>query len=122
MVPTWGGTQRLARLVGSGMAKEILLSGDRFSVEEAHRMGLINKIVPHENLIPYCRDLARRIMANAPLAVLRTKLAINEGLQMPLDQALHYETELWLANFYTEDREEGTRSFIEKRKANFKGR
>lgn len=122
VVPTWGGTQRLARLVGAGLAKEILFTGDRFSVEEAYRIGLVNKMVPHDNLIPYCKDLARRIMANAPLAVERTKTAINEGLQMPLDQALQYEAELWLANFYTEDREEGTRSFNEKRKPNFKGR
>ncbi len=122
VIPTWGGTQRLARLVGSGLAKEILLTGDRFSVEEAYRIGILNKIVPHENLIPYCKDLARRIMANAPLAVQRTKIAIHEGLQMPLDQALQYEAELWLANFYTEDREEGTRSFIEKRKACFQGK
>jgi len=122
VVPTWGGTQRLARLVGSGRAKEILFSGDRFSVEEAYRIGLVNKIVSPDSLIPYCKDLARRIMANAPLAVVRTKAAINEGMQMPLDQALHYEAELWLANFATEDREEGTRSFSEKRKAIFKGR
>jgi enoyl-CoA hydratase/carnithine racemase len=122
VVPTWGGTQRLARLVGAGLAKEILFTGDRFRAEEAHRIGLINKIVPHDTLIPYCQGLARRIMAHAPLAIERTKIAINEGLQMPLDQALQYEAELWLANFYTEDREEGTRSFGEKRKPNFKGR
>jgi enoyl-CoA hydratase len=122
VIPTWGGTQRLARLVGSGRAKEILLTGDRFSVEEAHRMGLINKIVAHDDLIPQCKDVARRILKNAPLAVERTKMAIQEGLQMPLDQALQYEAELWLANFYTEDRVEGTRSFLEKRKACFKGR
>lgn len=122
VVPTWGGTQRLARLIGTGLAKEILLTGDRFSVEEAYRIGLVNKIVPHDSLITYCKDMAKRIMANAPLAVQKTKKAINEGLQMPLDQGMHYEAELWLSNFPTEDREEGTRSFFEKRKPKFVGR
>lgn len=91
-------------------------------MEEAYRIGLVNKIVPHDSLIPYCKDMAKRIMANAPLAVQKTKKAINEGLQMPLDQGMHYEGELWLSNFPTEDREEGTRSFSEKRKPKFVGR
>ncbi|WP_141334682.1 MULTISPECIES: enoyl-CoA hydratase/isomerase family protein [unclassified Paenibacillus] len=122
LYPGWGGTQRLVRLVGKGITKELVFTGERLSAEEAKELGLVNKVVKHEELLPYCRTLAEKIIANSPIAVMQAKKAINQGSEISLDQALVLEAEAWLVNFSTEDRVEGLASFLEKRKPHYKGK
>ncbi|MED4601018.1 enoyl-CoA hydratase-related protein [Paenibacillus validus] len=122
LYPGWGGTQRLVRLVGKGITKELVFTGERLSAEEAKELGLVNKVVKHEELLPYCRTLADKIIANSPIAVMQAKKAINQGSEISLDQALVLEAEAWLVNFSTEDRVEGLTSFLEKRKPHYKGK
>ncbi|MGG2200073.1 enoyl-CoA hydratase/isomerase family protein [Paenibacillus validus] len=122
LYPGWGGTQRLVRLVGKGITKELVFTGERLSAEEAKELGLVNKVVKHEELLPYCRTLADKIIANSPIAVMQAKKAINQGSEISLDQALVLEAEAWLVNFSTEDRVEGLASFLEKRKPHYKGK
>lgn len=122
LFPGWGGTQRLARLVGEGRAKELVLTGERISAEEAYRIGLVNRVVPGSELMDACRQLAAKILAASPIGVRQAKKAIHEGLQVSLDQGLAIEAEAWLVNFATEDRREGLGAFLEKRKPQFRGR
>jgi enoyl-CoA hydratase/carnithine racemase len=122
LYPGWGGTQRLPRIVGSGRAKELIFTGDRISAEEAYRIGLVNKVVPHEQLLETCEKIAAKIIANAPIAIKQAKKVIHEGLQVPLPQGLVIEAEGWVVNAATEDRVEGLTAFLEKRKPNFVGR
>jgi len=122
LIAGWGGTQRLSRLIGKGKAKELIFTGEMIDANEAYRIGLVNKVVPQNELIETCKNIAKKILGNSPIAVLQSKKAINEGLTMPLDQGLKYEAEAWLVNFATEDRDEGLRAFLEKRKPLFKGK
>ena len=122
LIAGWGGTQRLSRLVGKGRAKELIFTGEMIDANEAYRIGLVNKVVLAVELIDTCKKMAKKILGNSPIAVLQSKKAINEGLTMSLDQGLKYEAETWLVNFATEDRDEGLRAFLEKRKPVFKGR
>ena len=122
LIAGWGGTQRLSRLVGKGKAKELIFTGEMVDANEALRIGLVNRVVPAEELIETCKKIARKILGNSPIAVLQSKKAINEGLQMSLDHGLKYEAEAWLVNYATEDRNEGLSAFLEKRKPVFKGR
>ncbi len=122
LIPGYGGTQRLARLVGKGQAMELILSGRIIDAEEAERLGLVNRTVPQSDLYPTCEVLAREIIANAPLALEYAIEAINKGLEKTLDEGLMLEAELFGQSCATEDSKEGTQAFIEKRKANFKGR
>ena len=122
LIAGWGGTQRLSRLVGKGKAKELIFTGEMVDANEALRIGLVNRVVPAEELIETCKKIARKILGNSPIAVLQSKKAINEGLQMSLDHGLKYEAEAWLVNYATEDRSEGLSAFLEKRKPVFKGK
>jgi len=122
LIPGYGGTQRLSRLVGKGKAMEMILSGESIGAQEAERVGLVNGVVSREDLIPRCRELAARILTNGPLAVRYCMEAINSGLDMPLPEATRLEASLFSLCFATEDMKEGTRAFIEKRKPKFKGR
>ncbi len=122
LIPGYGGTQRLPRLVGKGKAMEMILSGESIGAQEAERVGLVNGVVSREDLIPRCRELATGILANGPLAVRYCIEAINSGLDMPLPEATRLEASLFSLCFATEDMKEGTRAFIEKRKPKFKGR
>ncbi len=122
LIAGWGGTQRLSRLVGKGKAKELIFTGEMVDANEALRIGLVNRVVPAGELIETCKKIARKILGNSPIAVLQSKKAINEGLQMSLDHGLKYEAEAWLVNYATEDRNEGLSAFLEKRKPVFKGR
>lgn len=122
LIAGWGGTQRLSRLVGKGKAKELIFTGEMIDANEAYRIGLVNKVVPPEELVETCKKMARKILGNSPIAVLQSKKAINEGLQMSLDHGLKYEAEAWLVNYATEDRNEGLSAFLEKRKPVFKGK
>ena len=122
IVPGYGGTQRLPRLVGKGRALEMILTGDPITAEEAHRIGLLNRVVPKEELIPTARRIASRILENGPVAVALSLQAVNRGLEMPLGDALDWEASQFGLSCATEDIREGTRAFLEKRKARFEGR
>jgi enoyl-CoA hydratase/carnithine racemase len=121
LYPGWGGTQRLVRLVGKGIAKELVFTGCHLSAEEAKELGIVNKVVKHENLMNHCYQLAEKILANSPIAVMQAKKAINQGSEISLDQGLVLEAEAWLVNFSTEDRVEGLTAFLEKRKPQYRG-
>ena len=122
IVPGYGGTQRLPRLVGKGRALEMILTGDPVSAGEASRIGLVNRVVPRQELIPAARRIASRILENGPAAVALCLQAVNRGMEMPLDAALTFEASQFGLSCATEDIREGTRAFLEKRKAEFKGR
>nr|WP_321468599.1 enoyl-CoA hydratase-related protein [uncultured Desulfobulbus sp.] len=120
-IPGFAGTQRLPRLVGKGRAKELLLTGDVIDAQEACRIGLVNRVVPQEELVAASRALAAKIAAKGALAVQWCKEAVNRGLEMEIDQACAYEADLFALTFATEDRAEGMGAFVEKRKPQFKG-
>lgn len=117
----YGGTQRLPRLVGRGAALRILLTGEILSAQEAFRIGLVDEVVPADELMPRAEALALQIAANAPLAVRETLRAVDEGLDLPLDLALSREAAFFGALCGTADKAEGTRAFLEKRAAVWKG-
>ncbi|MBM6869898.1 enoyl-CoA hydratase/isomerase family protein [Pseudoflavonifractor phocaeensis] len=116
ILPGFGGTQRLARLVGKGRAKELIFTCDMISAEEAYRIGLANHVVPQEELIGYCKAMAGRIMKNGPFAVTLAKQAINTGMDTDLDSGLKLEANLFGLSFSTADKKEGMTAFLEKRK------
>ncbi|SHJ57404.1 enoyl-CoA hydratase-related protein [Desulfofundulus thermosubterraneus] len=122
LIAGFGGTQRLTRLVNPGLAKEILFTADMFDAETARRIGLVNHVVPAEELLNFCRGMAERIAARGPVAVRLTKEAVNEGLEMDLEKALAHEADLFGLVFATADREEGITAFLNKRKPQFQGR
>jgi enoyl-CoA hydratase len=122
LIPGYAGTQRLARLVGKGRALELLLSGDPISAQEAHRIGLVNRVVPAGELMLEARRVAAMLAAKAPLAARYIMDAVHEGLEMPFAQAEILEATLFGLVSSTEDMREGTRAFLEKRKAAFTGR
>jgi len=118
----YGGSQRLPRLVGKGLAMQMLLSGEMISATEAHRIGLVNEVVPQAELISRAEAIAQKIIANAPLAVQYTMEAVNKGMEMPLAEGLFLEATLFAVACATEDKKEGTTAFLEKRAANFQGK
>lgn len=122
IIPGYGGSQRLARLCGKGIAHEWCLTGDMYSAEEALRIGLVNRVVEPAELIPTAEVLAKKIIANAPLAVKFAMEAIEHGMEMTQEEGLFLEATLFGLCCATEDMREGTRAFIEKRPAQFKGR
>jgi enoyl-CoA hydratase len=122
IIPGYAGTQRLARLVGRGRALELLLTGDQIPAAEAHRLGLVNRVVPAADLLAETRTLATALAAKAPLAVRYIIDAVNGGLEMPLREAQVFEATLFGLVASTEDMREGTRAFLEKRQAEFKGK
>ncbi len=122
LMPGYGGTQRLARLVGEGRAMQLNLTGEPISAEEAFRIGLVNEVVPPGDLMQEAEALANKIKANAPLAVRFAMEAIHHGLQGTLDEGLYLEATLFSLCATTEDMKEGTKAFLEKRAPQFKGR
>ncbi|MHB1044299.1 MAG: enoyl-CoA hydratase/isomerase family protein [Eubacteriales bacterium] len=122
LFPGWGGTQRMARLAGKGVAKELVFTGKQISADEAYRIGLVNKVFPHENLKAACVEIANQIIANSPIAVRQAKKALNDGTEMSMDEGITYEAECWLVNFATRDRVEGLSAFLEKRKPEYQGK
>jgi enoyl-CoA hydratase len=122
IIPGYGGTQRLPRLVGKGLALQILLSGEMISAHEAHRIGLVNEIVPQEELISRAEAIAAKIIANGPLACRYVIEAVNKGMEMTLQEGLFLEASLFGLSCATEDKNEGTKAFLEKRAAQFKGK
>ncbi len=122
IVPGYGGTQRLPRLIGRGRALELLLSGEPIDASEAHRIGLVNAIAPQEELIATAKQWARKVIANGPLAVALTMESVDTGLNGGLDAGLRFESMAFGLTAASEDRREGTAAFLEKRKAVFTGR
>jgi len=122
LIPGYGGTQRLARIVGKGRALELLLSGDQITAQEAHRIGLVNRVFPAGELLAGARALAASLAARAPVAIHYILEAVGKGLEMPLAQAQGFEATLFGLVSSTEDMREGTKAFLEKRKPVFQGR
>jgi enoyl-CoA hydratase len=122
LIPGYAGTQRLARLVGKGKAMEIILTGAPIAAAEAERIGLVNRVVPASELMQAARTLAAELARQAPVAMRYILDAINHGLEMPFAQGRDFEATLFGLVAATEDMREGTRAFLEKRKAEFKGR
>jgi enoyl-CoA hydratase len=122
VTPGFGGTQRLPRLVGPAIAKELLFTGDLIGAERAYQIGLVNHVVQPEELMDKALEMAKKIASKGQLAVRMSKQGVNEGMQMDLDRALQYETELFGLSFSTEDQKEGMAAFVEKRPAVFKGK
>ena len=122
LIPGYAGTQRLTRLVGKGRALEMVLSGDPISAAEAYRIGLVNQVVPPQDLIATAEKLAQKILANAPLAVKFALEAVNHGLEMTEAEGQFLEANLFALCCTTADMKEGTRAFLEKRPARFTGK
>jgi enoyl-CoA hydratase len=122
LIPGYGGTQRLPRLVGRGRALELLLSGDPINAEEAYRIGLINAVVPQSDLLQHSRAWLAKVLANGPLALGLALDAVDAGLSSGLEEGLRFEAAAFGLSAATEDRREGTRAFLEKRKPAFAGK
>jgi enoyl-CoA hydratase len=122
LLPGYGGSQRLPRLVGKGAALKLLLTGEMISAAEALRIGLVDEVVPAADLLPRVRALASTIASMAPIAVRQTIAAVNVGYDLPLEQALAHEAALFGLCCGTEDKAEGTAAFLEKRPPSWKGR
>lgn len=116
ITPGFGGTQRLARIIGVGKAKEMIYAATNIKADEALRIGLVNAVYPLEELMPAAKKLAGKIAKNAPIAVRACKKAINEGLDVDMDKAIVIEEKLFGSCFESEDQKEGMAAFLEKRK------
>ena len=122
IVPTMGGTYFLPRLVGIDKACELIWTGDLIDAREAERIGLVTKVVPHEELEAATEELAVKLTKGAPLAIARSKTMIYKGLDMELERAMDDIMEAWMALSQTEDHREALSAFLEKREPVFKGR
>ncbi|HPF45214.1 MAG TPA: short-chain-enoyl-CoA hydratase [Syntrophomonadaceae bacterium] len=122
ITPGFGGTQRLPRLVGAGMAKQLLFTADVINAAEALRIGLVNEVVNPEDLIARVKEIAGKICSKGKLAVRLAKVAANEGMQTDIDRAMTIEADLFGLCFSTEDQKEGMTAFIEKRSPLFVGK
>ena len=122
IMPGWGGTQRLARLVGPGAAKLLMMTGERIDANEALRLGIVERVVPAAELTTTAKQIAQKIASLPPLSIDAIKQAVNHGLNMSLEDANAYEASLFGELTVTEDCKEGTAAFLEKRKAEWKGK
>jgi enoyl-CoA hydratase/carnithine racemase len=122
IIPGGGGTQRLPRLVGKGRALQIILSGAMITAQEAYRIGLVNEVVPATDLIPRAEAILKQIFANAPVAIRFSLEAVNRGLETSQAEGMALEASLFGLCAGTEDKDEGTQAFLQKRPAKFKGR
>ena len=120
--PGYGGTQRLTRLIGRGPALQMLLTGDPVDATEAHRLGIANMVVPHDELLAAATTLAQAMLKNGPLALARALEAVDRGLEMTLEAGIALESELFGSLADTDDMREGTTAFLEKRPAAFRGK
>lgn len=119
IIPGFGGTQRLPRLVGKGMGKLMIMTADYIKADEAKALGLVERVVAPEELMPVCEEIAKKIMSKAPIAIKAAKTSINKGIMLDLETAVALEGEACGAPFSSEDRVEGMKAFLEKRKAEF---
>jgi enoyl-CoA hydratase len=122
IIPGYGGTQRMARLVGKAKAFELICTGDRVSAAEAERIGLVNRVVPADQLLAAAEELAKRIASRSPVAVRAAMEAINHGIDMPFEEGQLLEATLFGLLCATEDMKEGMAAFLEKREARFPGK
>src|ERR1035441_4409931 len=122
IIPGYGGTQRLSRLVGKGLAMQVVLAGGVITAQGAYRIGLVNEVTAAAELVPRAEAIAAKIVANAPLAVRYAMEAVNKGMEMTLAEGLFLEATLFGVCCATEDKKEGTAAFLEKRPAVFKGK
>ena len=122
IIPGWGGTQRLVRSVSRAKAAEMLLMAERIDAQEAYRIGLVNKVVPLDQLMPTAEEWAQRLCEIPPLAVRAAKEAMTKGAEMTLEDGLRLETKLMDFCFSSEDHKEARQAFLEKRKPELKGK
>ncbi|HWQ79437.1 MAG TPA: enoyl-CoA hydratase-related protein [Anaerovoracaceae bacterium] len=122
IIPGFGGTQRLPRLVGKGMAKYLIYGAEMIDAAEAYRIGLVQKIVPHDDLIAEAERYAKLVIGKAPIAIKMAKTAINNGINLDLKSGVAFEAESYVSTFCSEDRVEGMKAFVEKRQADFKNK
>ena len=122
IIPGFGGTQRLPRLIGEGRAKELIYTADNVSAAEAFRLGLVNHVCPPDQLMDEARKMAKKIASKAPLAVGYAKFAIGKGMQVDIDTAMSIESDMFGMSCATADKFEGMTAFVEKCKANFQGK
>jgi enoyl-CoA hydratase len=121
IIPGYGGTQRLPRLIGAGKAKEIIFADERIPAQEALRLGLVQRVVPKGQAVEEAKKLLKKILNKGPVAIKMAKKAINEGLEMSLRGGLDLEAQCQGICFSTQDKDEGAKAFMEKRPPNFKG-
>lgn len=119
IIPGFGGTQRLPRIVGKGKAMEIILTGDMINAQEAYRLGLVNKVVPATDVIKTAKDLARKLLGKSAVAMGYCIRAVNEGVEMDIDAGLRQEAAHFVANAASADAKEGVGAFIQKRPPKF---
>jgi len=119
IIPGFGGTQRLPRLVGKGMAKMLIFSAEMIGAEEAKAIGLVEKVFPAEDLLAETEKFAEIILSKAPIAIRLAKAAVNNGMNVDLPTGVNFEAEACVAPFGSEDRQEGMGAFLEKRAAEF---
>ena len=122
LIPGYGGTQRLPRLIGRGRALELMLSGEQITAQEAYNVGLVNHVLPPADLLVATENLARKILPNAPLAIKCALEAVQQGLEMTQAEGMFLEANLFGLCCSTADMKEGTRAFLEKRPPKFGGR
>jgi len=122
IIPGFGGTQRLPRLVGRGQALELIFTGDMIDAEQACRIGLVNRVVALEQLLPECLAITEKISQKGPLAIRMCKEAVATGLEMDLARGCQHEVELFALCFADDDQKEGMQAFLDKRTANFTGK
>ena len=122
VIPGFGGTQRLARRVGIGRARELCMTGDTLTADEAWRIGLVNAVVPHAELLPKVREVAKKIASKGPLAIFECKRVIARGADVSLPVACELEAQAFSVLFGSADQREGMKAFLEKRKATFEGK
>jgi enoyl-CoA hydratase len=120
IIPGYGGTQRLPRLIGTGRALEMIMAGDRIDAEEALRVGLVNKVVPPDKLLEVAAATARTILKRGPIAVRLAKESVRRGMLQPLKEGLGIEADLFGLLFSTKDTKEGLQAFLDKRKPEFR--
>ena len=122
IIPGWGGTQRLPRIIGKAKATEWILTGDVFMAQEALRLGLVNQVVPQDQVLKVAKDLARKIASKGGVTIAQSLWAIEEGSSAPLEEGLSKEAEAFGIVAQTEDSREGVKAFLEKRQPQFKDR
>lgn len=122
IIPGFGGTQRLPRLVGKGMGKYLIMTAEMIDAQEAYRIGLVEKVVPAEELMGAAEKVARTIMSKAPIAIRAAKLSVNNGISLDIRTGVAFEGEALVAPFSSEDKVEGMKAFLEKRPAVFQNK
>ena len=120
--PGFGATQRLPRLIGKGMAKELIMTGRMISAQEALQMGMVNRVLPQASLMEETKKVAAQIAGNGPIGVRLAKMVVNSGFDIDLVEACSMESMAFSLCFTTEDQKEGMRAFAEKRRPRFQGR